>query len=178
MRILLASFISLLSVVSVQAAGFEDRDFGDWKAVYRVDQFNPSVFDCQVGTVAETATGEYHTIKMYINEKALASNGQLLEGMVAYFSVWDSSRELWQQSSEILRWMPSEDWNLPSDVQVKIDGEVTTFGDPNIIDKLKGKVEMIFRYQAHMLENQPIKTATASLIGFTQAWNYAEANCN
>ena len=177
MRILLASFISLLSVVSVQAAGFEDREFGDWTAFYTVDQFNPSVFSCQVGTVAETDTGEYHTIKMFINETTLNTDGRLDAGTVAYFSVWDSSRELWQDASGISREI-FEDWNLPSDVLVKIDGEVTTFGDPNIIDKLKGKVEMIFRYQAHMLENQPIKTATASLIGFTQAWNYAEANCN
>ena len=62
-------------------------------------------------------------------------------------------------------------------VVAKVDGKMIDLLAPNLIEELKGKVELTYRYTAFNLPNMPIKTNTISLIGFTQAWNYASEIC-
>ena len=62
-------------------------------------------------------------------------------------------------------------------VVAKVDGKMIDLLALNLIEELKGKVELTYRYTAFNLPNMPIKTNTVSLKGFTQAWNYASEIC-
>ena len=148
------------------------------------DEFNPNVASCYVENVnwiPETqrmpALSSDGLIRLYVNNNALTSSGAIDRGFIAFFSEWDSAAQTYVYSNDLYLKGTNARGN-PHNVVGKVDGKLIDFLSPNLTEELKGKVELTYRYQASLLDNAPVKTHTISLIGFTQAWNYATELCN
>jgi len=160
------------------------KEFGHWTAEKRADDFNPNNASCyvqNVGWYPKTSNSpEFEAegmLRLYVDRKAVNSSGGIEEGFVAMFHDWDYAAERWVYSGELYENGNDADGN-PNNVVGKVDGKVINFTSPNLSEELKGKVELTYRYTAVLLPNSPVKTHTISLIGFTQAWNYAKELCN
>ena len=180
--------MTLLSTVLATAAHSSKtsglKEFGHWLAEKRADDFNPNNASClvqNVGWYPKTENSPEFTVdgtlRLYIDRKALTSSGEINEGFVAMFYDWDYAAKNWAYSSELFEDGNDADGN-PNNVVGKADGKIISFTSPNLPEELKGKVELTYRYTAVLLPNSPVKTHTISLIGFTQAWNYAKELCN
>ena len=97
-------------------------------------------------------------------------------GTVADFLEWDVANERWLWASDATR-VAYELSNPVQDVRILIDGVQTRLADPDLIQKLMGKVTLKYRYTTYALSQQPMYTREVSLIGFTQAWNQALSFC-
>lgn len=160
------------------------QEFGHWIAEKRADDFNPNITGCHVlnvGWYPETANSPEINVdalfRLYVDRKGITSDGLINEGIVAAFYDWDYAAESWTYSSDLFYDGTNVD-GTPNNVVGKVDGKVINFTSPNLPEELMGKVELTYRYTASFLPNSPVKTHTISLIGFTQAWNYAKELCN
>ena len=160
------------------------KEFGHWTAEKRTDDFNPNNASCSlqnVGWYPETAYSPEidadGMLRLYVDRKGLTASGEIVEGIVAAFFDWDTAAEQWAYSSDLYESGTNRDGN-PNNVVGRVDGKVINFTTPNLPEELMGKVELTYRYTADLLPNSPTKTHTISLIGFTQAWNYAKELCN
>ena len=180
--------MTVLSVALATAAHSANiivyKEFGHWIAEKRADEFNPNIASCfveNVGWYPETANSPEFDVdgklRLYVDRKALTSDGAMNEGFVALFYDWDSAAGNWAYSSDLFDDGLDANEN-PNNVVGKVDGKVINFTSPNLTEELKGKLELTYRYTAFRLPNSPVKTHTISLIGFTQAWNYARELCN
>lgn len=180
--------MTVLSIALATAAhssntiGF--KEFGHWTAEKKADEFNPNIASCSVQNVGwypETTHSPSFsvdgTLRLYIDRKALTSDGAINEGNIALFFDWDYAAERWAYSSDLF-YDGTDANDNPNNVVGKVDGKVINFTSPNLPEELKGKLELTYRYTATRLPNSPVKTHTISLIGFTQAWNYARELCN
>lgn len=160
------------------------KEFGHWVAEKRADDFNPNTTHCHVINVSwypETENSPKIDIdalvRLYVDRKAITDDGFINEGIVASFYDWDYAAERWTYSSDLYDDGTSVN-GKPNNVVGKVDGKFINFTSPNLPEELKGKFELTYRYTAFYLPNSPVQTYTISLIGFTQAWNYARELCN
>lgn len=175
---------AVLATAAHSAVTSDSREFGHWLAEKRTDNFNPNNASCFVENVGWfPATGlspEFVSdskLRLYVDKKALTSSGAIDEGFVALFSEWDQASEKYVYANDLYEAGTDSKGN-PHNVIGKVDGKLIDFASPNLSEELKGKVELTYRYNAAYLYNSPVKTNTISLIGFTQAWNYATEICN
>lgn len=169
----ICSLFLLWGSVGMAGVTTEEMELGDWRASKRVDDFNPSNYSCRVNSIA---TEENWSIRFFVGEETLTSDGSMQPGTVADFLEWDVANERWLWASDATR-VAYELSNPVQDVRILIDGVQTTLADPDLIQKLMGKVTVKYRYTAYDLPQQPMYTREVSLIGFTQAWNQALSFC-
>ena len=160
-----------------------EKEFGHWKVVKNVDDFDTRLTSCQVdslwwipATEREPEISNPFFIRFGYEGKSLANNGEIAQGIIAEFYEWNVAYERWDFASDLLVTGTNYN-NMPQIVAAKVDGKNIDFMSPTLMDELKGKVSLTYRYTAHDLPNSPVHTNTVSLIGFTQALNYAGQVC-
>lgn len=181
---LVASFICA-SLASPVVAGtlVAEKEFGHWVAAKDADDFNPNIASCSVQNVGWIPATELEPekyvdwkIRLYIDKQALTSTGTLEINKIAVFYEWDTAAKKYFIASDVY----DDGKNVKMEQQVvtaKVDEEIVDFFSTSLAEQLKGKVELTYRYTAHQLPNAPVRTNSVSLIGFTQAWNYAKKLC-
>lgn len=160
-----------------------EKEFGHWLVRKVVDDFDTSLTTCSLeslwwipATQREPEISNQFLIRFTYEGKSLATDGQIAQGIIAEFMEWNVAYERWDFASDLL--VTGNNYqNMPQVVAAKVDGNIIDFMSPTLMDELKGKVSLTYRYTAHELPNSPIHTRTVSLIGFTQALNYAGQIC-
>ena len=175
-------FMSLASS-AFSSTTLKEREFGHWLVLKSADDFDPNVVSCSVQNVqwipATRLLAEVYidwNIRFYVNKRALTSAGTIDNGKIADFSEWDRAGEQWVFSSNLYDDGKTSKYEQQN-VVAKVDGKMIDLLALNLIEELKRKVELTYRYTAFNLPNMPTKTNTVSLKGFTQAWNYASEIC-
>lgn len=179
------TIVSTVLATAAHSVNISDfKEFGHWTAEKRSDDFNPNIASCSVDNVGwypkTTNSPEFSVdgkLRLFVDRKALTSSGTINEGNVALFYDWDYASENWAYSGDLFEDGADSNGN-PNNVVGKVDGKVINLTSPNLPEELKGKFELTYRYTASFLDNAPVKTHTISLIGFTQAWNFATELCN
>lgn len=160
-----------------------EKEFGHWVVGKKVDDFDPSIATCAFDSLywtpethrePETLNNWY--IRFNYKGKSITPDGTIAEGVIAEFFEWNTAHEQWDFASDLfVNGLNFQ--NEPQPVRAKVDGKTINFMSPTLVDELKGKVELTYRFTAHNLPNMPMHTRTVSLIGFTQAFNYARQIC-
>ena len=175
------SSLLVTAAYSVETSG--TKEFGHWVAWKSIDEFNPNNSACMVQS--GTWYGETHhspeiyaegTLRLYVDRKSLTSSGVIENDYIAFFAELDRVYNEYVYSSDLYAWGTDAN-GIPNNVVAKVDGKMVDFLSNTLPEELKGKVELTYRYQATRLDNAPTITNTISLIGFTQAWNYARELC-
>ena len=174
-------FMSLASS-AFSSTTLEEREFGHWLVLKSADDSDPNVVSCSVQNVpwipATRLLAEVYidwNIRFYVNKRALTSAGTIDNGKIADFSEWDKAGEQWVFSSNLYDDGKTSKYEQQN-VVAKVDGKMIDLLAPNLIEELKGKVELTYRYTAFNLPNMPINQHRFTY-RFTQAWNYASEIC-
>ena len=183
-KIAMTVLSAVLATAAHSAVDSDLKEFGHWLVMKRTDDFNPNNASCFVenggwypATLNSPEIISDGKLRIYFDNKALTSSGAITEGFVAMFSEWDNAAETYVYAGDLFEDGADSKGN-PHNVVGKVDGKLIDFASPNLSEELKGKVDLTYRYTAFFLDNSPVKTNTISLIGFTQAWNYATELCN
>jgi hypothetical protein len=182
--ILVSALCASINSPAFAATPAENREFGHWLAQKVSDDFNPNIVSCDVQSLgwipATENNGEQYVdgaIRLHVDSKAITSSGGYNEGLIASFYEWDYAYEQWKSGSDVF------DDGLTNreqtqNVATQVDGVIVDIFDTSFIESLKGENFLTYRYTAYDMPNSPVKTYTVSLIGFTQAWNYAVSLCS
>lgn len=182
-KYILAIFCTVIASSAVSMTTEIEKEFGHWVVKKKVDDFDTSLYSCDVdsnwflpATQREPETSNSYYIRFPYEGKSLANDGTVAIGIIAEFYEWNSAYERWEFASDLVRGGTNYQWK-PQPIAAKVDGNKIDFLSATLMEELKGKVALTYRYTAHDLPNSPTYTHTVSLIGFTQALNFAGQLC-
>ena len=185
LKIIKTSIMLFLITASSSTANYIEKEIGHWFAYKKSDEFNSNVSSCHVAnswwipqTHLNPEINQDHRIQFYVDKKALSSSGTINVGQIALFFEFNTASNNWDISSTLFDDRTDGFGGDMSNVVAKVDGKVVDIFAVDFMQELKGKEQLTYRYQAHMIPNKPINTRSVSLIGFTQAWNTAKKLCN